>query len=206
MQIILKPLGISQVKENTLFLIGYNLLLKKIFSILLLAVHLFNLCGYSFLFQFLIQQSDKQLTQNLDNNLYSRTDLVEVKIPLNLPYQTNWNEYERFDGNINFDGIHYNYVMRKVCNDTLYILCIPNHKKTQLYNAQSNYQKLVNDIPSNKKSGDNDLKKRGVLDEYNLPAQYCFNVNATLVTMPGFITSSNLQDCFIPTSDQPPEV
>lgn len=179
--------------------------MRKLFCIVLLAIHLFNFGGYSLLFQVLIRQSDKQLTHKLDNNLYSKDDLVEVKIPLHLPYQTNRSEYERFDGSINFDGVHYNYVMRKVSNDTLHILCIPNHKKTQLYNVQSDYQKLVSDVPSNKKSADNNLKKSGIVDDFNLPEQYCFNVNETLITKQNIITSSSLQDSFIATNDQPPE-
>lgn len=179
--------------------------MKKIFSILLLAVHLFNIGAYSLLFNALIQQSDKELTQKLDSDLYSKADLIELKISLNLPYQTNRSEYERFDGNINFNGMHCNYVMRKVKNDTLYILCIPNHKKTQLYDAQSDYQKLVNDTPSNKIPTDHNQKKSGIVDDYYLPDQYCLNVNMTLVTTQNNLSPSSLQDCFVATNDQPPE-
>lgn len=180
--------------------------MRKVFAIVLLAIHLFNFGGYSLLFQVLIQQSDKQLTQKLDNNLYSKNDLVEVKIPLCLPYQISRNDYERFDGNISFGGVHYNYVMRKVKNDTLHILCIANHKKMRLCDAQNNYQKLVSDVPSNQQNGNSNLKKYSITVEYNIPAQYNLTVNITLLTRQNFVTSSVLHDCFITTNDQPPEV
>ena len=41
-------------------------------------------------------------------------------------------EYERAYGSINIDGKDYEYVKRRVYNDTLELLCIPNRAKTDL--------------------------------------------------------------------------
>jgi hypothetical protein len=68
--------------------------LKQCLAILLLAVHLFNLAGYTLLFEYYMQQSDKQLTQQLDNNQYNDSGLIEVKIALHTPYLTSWSAYE----------------------------------------------------------------------------------------------------------------
>ena len=91
--------------------------------------------------------------------------MVEVKIPLNMPYINDTKDFERVDGQLEYKGVHYNYVKRKVTGDTLYVLCLPNISKTKLYVAKADYSKEVNDIPTNKKSTET-LKKAGFATEY----------------------------------------
>ncbi len=115
-------------------------------TILLLTVHLFNIGGYRFLFDELENRASYQLVEQLDNKEYNDDDLLEMKVPLPMPYQTNWSSFERFDGEIEINGIHYNYVKRKVVNDTLILMCIPNHGKMKLNSAKEQFFSLVNDI------------------------------------------------------------
>lgn len=118
---------------------------------MLLAIHLFNLAGYTLLFDYIMQQSDQQLTQQLDNNKYNDSELIEVKIALHTPYLTSWSSYERVDGEVEANGVFYSYVKRKIYNDTLYLLCLPNENKTRLYEARICYAGKVNDVPTNTK-------------------------------------------------------
>jgi hypothetical protein len=118
---------------------------------LLLIVHLFNLAGYTLLFDYFMQQGDKQLTQQLDNNQYNDSELIEVKIALHTPYLTSWSAYERIDGEVEVNGVFYSYVKRKIHSDTLYLLCLPNTNKTRLHSAQMAYAGKVNDVPTNAK-------------------------------------------------------
>jgi hypothetical protein len=115
-------------------------------TILLLTIHLFNIGGYRFLFDKLEDRASYQLVEQLDNKEYNDDDLLEMKVPLPMPYQTNWSSFERYDGEIEINGIHYNYVKRKVVNDTLILLCIPNHDKMKLNSAKEQFFSLVNDI------------------------------------------------------------
>ena len=115
-------------------------------TILLLTIHLFNIGGYRFLFDELENRASYQLVEQLDNQEYNDNDLVEMKVPLPMPYQTNWSSFERYDGEIEINGIHYNYVKRKVVNDTLIMMCIPNHGKMKLNSAKEQFFSLVNDI------------------------------------------------------------
>ena len=71
---------------------------------------LLNLAGYKVLFHFLQQRADSQLQASLDKQQYNEQDLVTIKVPLSLPYQTNWKEFERVDGEIKLDGKIYKYV------------------------------------------------------------------------------------------------
>jgi len=136
---------------------------------LLLAIHLFNLAGYTLLFDYFIQQSDKQLVQQLDSHQYNDNELIEVKIPLHTPYLTSWSDYERVDGEAEVNGLYYSYVKRKIHNDTLYLLCLPNKSKTQLTAARIDYAQKVHDVPANA-AETGALKKNPAGSEYQQPA------------------------------------
>ena len=56
------------------------------------------------------QQQTAQLELQLDNKEYDASTLIEIKVPVSLPYQTDWKEFERVDGEIEFNGMHYKYV------------------------------------------------------------------------------------------------
>jgi hypothetical protein len=120
--------------------------MNKPIAILLLMIHVFNVGGYRFVFDKLEKDASVQLIDKLDNEDYRDDQLIEMKVPLPMPYQTNWASFERYNGEIQIEGVHYNYVKRKVWNDTLILLCIPNHDKMQLNSAKEQFFSLVNDL------------------------------------------------------------
>lgn len=109
---------------------------------------LFNWCGYQLLYRYLQLHEDHQLETRYDNNNYNPNDLVEIKIPLHLPYLTNWSDFRRCDGEIDLNGIHYKFVKRRVYNDSLVLLCLVNQSKQQLKYAGTNYFKQANGLQS----------------------------------------------------------
>ena len=130
--------------------------MKKAAALFFITLFLFNLFGYRLVVQYMQQKASSQLEAKLDKNLYDESRLIELKVPINLPYQTNWSAYQRFDGEIEVDGIMYKYVKRKVANDTLYLMCIPNTKKMSLETAKNDFFKLSNDLQNNNsKKSDN---------------------------------------------------
>ncbi|MGZ5247805.1 MAG: hypothetical protein ACXWV5_12145, partial [Flavitalea sp.] len=88
----------------------------------------------------------EKITLQIDQEEYNESDLIEVKIPINLPYQNNWKSFERYDGEISVDGKEYKYVKRKIENDTLTILCLPFNQKDKLKSNHLGYLKATNDI------------------------------------------------------------
>lgn len=130
-------------------------------------MHLFNITGYNLLFSLIIKKSDKELVSSLDNKLYKIEDLLEIKIPVYLPYVANQQNYERIDGELEFNGVYYNYVKRKISRDTLYLLCVYNEAKTRLDNARLSYGQQVNDFPSDNSSHTAVIKKNWAGNEYN---------------------------------------
>lgn len=132
----------------------------------MLALLLFNIGGYTLLFQFFIYQSDNSILSRINNNSYNRTDLVEVKIPVHLAIE-DWATYQPISGQVQFKNNNYNYAELKLTRDTMYLLCIPNQDKSRLANANIIYAKEVSDIPANKKSTLPSIKKTANESIYN---------------------------------------
>jgi hypothetical protein len=149
------------------------------------------------------------MEQKLDNSEYNESQLIEVKVPLDLPYQTNWSEFERFDGEIEIEGVHYKYVKRKVFNDSLILLCIPNESKMKLQSARDEFFKLVNDLqhPSqNKKSDGNSLSVKNPITEYYSQSNYWLIPKLTALHFPFNRDQSSFYSLgFNITPEQPPE-
>lgn len=130
--------------------------MKKLSAILFLALFLFNSIGYRVVFFFAQKQNDVEVRASLDRSEYSEDDLVTIKVPISLPYQTNWKDFERIDGEINLDGKIYKYVKRKVEDGQLVLMCLPDEHKMRLQTARDDFFKLASDFNSNnssKKSG-----------------------------------------------------
>ncbi len=109
-----------------------------------------------------IAKADAQLETALNNNTYNQADLFLVKIPINLPYQTNWNGYERVDGEVTVSGETYKYVQRKVENDTMYLQCIRHTEKINIEQKANDYFGKTTDALTNtnasKKASNNTIK------------------------------------------------
>ena len=184
-----------------------KLLLKKIVTILLLVVYLFNLAGYSFFFQLMISHSNEQTSASINTGGYSNAELVHIKIPVLLPSSTNWSDYERYDGEVEYEGIYYKYVKRKIYNDTLHLLCLPDFKRTRLQSAENNYARQVNNVStsSNEKTA-NLSKKNAPASEYDEPQMHCTLLTTTLALHPfytfisPFLTDTD-KDCLIHPPD-----
>lgn len=131
--------------------------MKKLSAILLLLLLLFNLLGYRLLFAYTLQQWDSRIASYLDKEAYNEQDLISIKVPLSLPYQTDWKDFERVDGEISISGQVYKYVKRKVVNGELVLMCLPDHNKTKLETAKDEFFKLANNLqttsPTKKTAG-----------------------------------------------------
>ena len=123
--------------------------MKKIAAILLLALMVFNLAGYRWLFSAIEKKATAKLEQKISAGEYNDEQLVEIRIPLNMPYYSD-KDYENVYGETDFNGEHYRYVKRKVSGNTLYLLCLPNKEKTNIAKAEKEFTQAVNDVPANK--------------------------------------------------------
>jgi len=158
--------------------------LKKVAAILLLLMLLFNWIGYRLVTQFMEDSASKTLEARLDRNDYNETELVEMRVSLNLPYQNDQADFERVTGTIEIGGIHYNYVKRRIEKGQLVVMCIPNESKTKLENSRDSYFKLINDLQQNghakKTEKSSSTAFKGIFNEYS-PEQNDWSVPSLLV-------------------------
>ena len=122
----------------------------------------FNWFGYRVMVDYLQQKVDTRLENHLNDNQYDESQMIEIKIPLHLPYQSTWSSYERYDGEVEFNGSYYKYVKRKLADDTLYLKCINNPAKSRLELAKNDFFKNTNDVSQSSNKSDNNkssLKK-----------------------------------------------
>lgn len=106
--------------------------MRKIIAICFFAILLFSTGGYHPFISLLQQKADRNLESLLDQEVYDETSLIEIRVPLNMPYQQRYTGYERHYGNIEVDGQSYTYVKKKIDGDVVIFQCIPNTSRQQL--------------------------------------------------------------------------
>ena len=129
-----KTLGIGPAVILRVSLIFHNLAsacvkLKKIATISLLCLFLFNWFGYRLVTSFLESKADARMEAAIDQDNYSNNSLISIKIPSNVPYYNGTTSFERVDGEIEINGMHYKYVKRRIVKDSLELLCVADVQK-----------------------------------------------------------------------------
>jgi hypothetical protein len=163
--------------------------LKKIASILLLALFLFNVGGYYLVFWGLERHADNELAARLDSDLYSEEETVELKIALTLPYPIQQQGFERINGKFEHRGEFYKLVKQRVLNDTLYVICIKDQQKKSLNKTMNDYVKLSNDLPGAASKAISLLGK--LIKEYNVGAALILATSVhsySVISFTGFAT------------------
>lgn len=138
--------NLNYTKNFVTFLFYIFPLLKKLAAILLITLFLFNWFGYRLLTDYLETVAVTSLQVKLDDNHYDAAQLISIKVPLQLPYGSNNIKYDAVEGNIDVNGISYQYVKRRILRDTLELLCIPNTARTGIMNARDEFSKLASDF------------------------------------------------------------
>jgi hypothetical protein len=181
---------------------------KKIAAICLLALLLFNTAGYRFLFNILEQKATTRLENKIDAADYSDEQLVEIKIPLSMPYYSD-KEYESVYGETDWQGQHYHYVKRKIVDNTLYLLCLPNEEKNIIVKAKNEMTKAANDISSNTSGQQKQAPSliKLIISDY-INDENSFSLNAFLQAGKSwYIKDVSIYNPYTPqTPAQPPEM
>jgi len=171
----------------------------------------FNLIGYRLLFSYQAHLAQAQMVENLDKNSYNKASLTEVKIALHLPYATNDKDFERYDGSIVLNGVTYNYVERKIANDTLVLHCIPNNAVDKVKFAYTEYNKSINDVQAaqkGQKSGNTALLLKALeCAGFKINGSYAFNNTSFTIqhTVYKQVSYTIVNDKFAQSPEQPPD-
>lgn len=106
--------------------------MKQITAIGLLGLLLFNMLGHYPVYIGMQWQARQDMEQRLDAEDIYGHELFEVKIPINLPYWQNMQDYERAAGRFEHNGEFYTLFKQKVQDDTLFLVCVKDHQQKQL--------------------------------------------------------------------------
>jgi hypothetical protein len=166
--------------------------------------------GYRFILDHFEQRAEANLVSKLDQSDYDESQLIEVKVPISLPYQVDWKDFERYDGEIEINGVHYNYVKRKVQNDSLVLLCIPNTDKMKIYNAREEFFSLVNNLQQNNSDGKFPPSKPNIVksitsDCTKQPDDLSFSSPSGPEDIKGCFNEHLAVSNFLPSPEKPPE-
>jgi regulatory protein YycI of two-component signal transduction system YycFG len=151
--------------------------LKKLTAIFLVIVFLFNLGGYRLWFYFEQNNSDESIEASIDKAEYDEDDLLTIKVPLSLPYQNDTKDFERIEGEINFNGKIYKYVKRKIEKGEFVLLCLPDKNKMKIEEAKEDFFKYSNDLGqtnSNKQEKSKAISIKKTSGEYD---EYLFSIS-----------------------------
>jgi hypothetical protein len=180
---------------------------KKTAPILLLGLLLFNCFGYRLLLSYIENRSDHQFERQLDDNNYDESRLVSLKVPVTyLPYCNNSGNFERIDGQIEIHGVLYKYVKRRIYNDSLELLCIPNATAMKLQTTQNEIIRFVNDLQPGKKPASHQHPLKGLLAHHYISndlLQIADLYTVSLLKSPRY--STNIPFCYCFTEEHPPQ-
>ena len=127
--------------------------MRKLTSIVLIILLLFNVLGYYGLFMGLRYQNSQYQLQRLDSEHYTETETVTIKIPLAIPYASDDKDFERVDGEFEHNGEFYRLVKQRLQHDTLFLVCLKDQGSKRIHKALADYVKTFTDKPVDSKQG-----------------------------------------------------
>jgi len=155
-------------------------------------------------------KANRQLEARLDQDRYDESELISIKVPsTRLSYYNSSTQFERVDGQIEVGGVQYKYVKRRLFNDSLELLCIPNHAAMNLQTARNQFFQLVNDIQQHngqgKKSSHSTSKNFSPTD-YETVASITVSPLDYTIKSPMFRDlAPTLSSSYLLTVEQPPD-
>jgi hypothetical protein len=120
---------------------------KKLLSLLLIVLILFNVLGYYGFFLGLQYQNSQEMMAKFDAEEYSTSEAITIKVPITIPYASDSREYERVNGQFEHQGEFYRLVKQRLLHDTLFIVCVKDQQSKNIDQALASYVKTFTDKP-----------------------------------------------------------
>jgi hypothetical protein len=178
--------------------------LKKLFTILLIAVFAFANFGYN-LYKTVVQyQANKHAVAQINNGTYQNNNVVEVVLPLDLPYANNQqSSYTRYEGSFEHAGIVYHYIEKKISNGKVYLKCLQD---ASVITATENAKPFF-ETPAKHNTPDKTSKQKYNMAEFTLP-QFVFTATPTSLQAKATtrVFSKKIHPIYLPVFAPPPQV
>jgi glutamate racemase len=160
-------------------------------------------------FSYLEKEASQELAVSIETKNFDESNLIEIKTDLNMPYVSD-KDYENAYGETVIKGVHYQYVKRKIENNVLYLMCLPNDAKTVLAETKTNVEK------NNTEAGNANSKHKSPAQKILKSTQieyvqnhYSYQLDGMVMIASSTLLSNRnnrLSSLFSPlTPEQPPE-
>jgi hypothetical protein len=142
----------------------------------------------------------------IDAGNYNEANLIEIKVPLNMPYQQRFTEFERHYGHITVNGVVYTYVKMKVDDNMLILKCLPDFNRQQIKNSENSLAKANSsqDMEHSGKTHNTSFSKNVISDYDNTNQSYNLAQNALVVKINHTNFTTPVLTMSIDTPHQPP--
>lgn len=112
---------------------------------MLLLLLLMNVIGYYGVFVGLGIRNDSLMTQRLDLEKYTKSEIITIKIPITVPYARDEEDYQRVDGKFEYHGEFFRLVKQRFSKDTLTVICVKDRSEKKIQEALFSYVKTFAD-------------------------------------------------------------
>lgn len=180
--------------------------MKKLAAIFLLSLLLFNTVGYRIVFTVLDNAAAEKQDARIDAGNYDEASLIEVRVPLNMPYQERVTEFERHYGEITVNGVLYTYVKMKVANNELILKCIPDAGRQLIKNSENSLAKAnsAQDMENTGKKHTSFFGKN-VISDYDKKEDTYYTPGSRLLSKPAYPSlTASVVKALVAIPHQPP--
>lgn len=89
---------------------------------------LFNTIGSLYVLNWWYLEVERKANELIDTHASEISGNLIFRVPMNVPYPATTSEYERVEGEIEFEGQPYRMVKQKVENGFLYVVCVKDER------------------------------------------------------------------------------
>ena len=175
--------------------------MRKFLAVFFLSIILLNTAGYYLFFEGLRYHSS--ITWSFDEDDSNGQEVI-VKIPMNVPYFSQERDWEKAEGQFEYQGEIYRMVRQKLTLDAIYIGCVEDKEGNLIQQQLADFAKTFTD-----KEGDS---KQSVKSFQGFIKEYLSNTVAVKPSVPGWssmltyaIPRQSLVPSFFASIVHPPE-
>ncbi|HMP99250.1 MAG TPA: hypothetical protein PKC24_05665 [Cyclobacteriaceae bacterium] len=161
-----------------------------------------NILGYYGVLMGIKHKHTQNLLLQFDADNYADLQEVTFKIPLAWPYAPSSLDYNRTNGEFEYEGEVYRLVKQKLQSDTLYLVCVRDFKSKAINQLLTDYVKTFTDKTDENNNSNSLLLK--LFKDYMLAQVSLQSVNkgwsytSTYGSQPEFFESIDIQLVFPP--------
>ncbi len=135
--------------------------MRRAIAILFLGIILLNTAGYYLVFEG--WKWHNSIAWSFDENASNAQEVI-VEIPVNVPYVAQVKEWEKADGQFEYNGESYRITKQRLTLDAVYIACVKDNEASRINQQLEDFAKTFSDQPTDGKQNAKSIP--GFIKEY----------------------------------------